>query len=131
MPTSIIISQISNTISKYQSATNYIIQYNSPFNELPSYNSVDLSTLRSSDLISSVQEINVTLIMINRPGELTLRSGLTAKQSNSLTTILNQNQTNKIIAYFSLSKTLFVCLVLVLLLQLFANDINTLLVEPI
>ena len=38
---------------------------------------------------------------------------------------------NRIIAAFSLAKTLFVCLVLILLLQLFTNDINTLLVEPI
>ena len=69
--------------------------------------------------------------MASRPGDLTLRSGLTAKQSNELTAILNQSETNRIIAYFSLSKTLFVCLVLILLLQLFATDINTLLVEPI
>jgi hypothetical protein len=35
---------------------------------------------------------------------------------------------NKINAVFSLAKTLFVCLVLILLLQLFTKDINTLLV---
>lgn len=91
IPTSFIISQISNSIDKYKSQTNYIIQYSSPFNELPYYNSVDLSTLRSSDLISSVQEINAALIMANRP-DLTLRSGLTTKQSNSLTAILNQSE---------------------------------------
>lgn len=91
IPTSIIISQIANTIAKYQSQTNYIIQYSSPFNELPYYNSIDLTTLRSSDLISSVQEINATLIMANRP-DLTLRSGLTTKQSNELTAILNQSE---------------------------------------
>lgn len=81
VPTALVVSQITSTINKYKDQTNYIIQYSSPFNELPSYNSVDLSTLRSSDLISSVQEINVTLIMASRP-DLTLRSGLTAKQSN-------------------------------------------------
>lgn len=81
VPTALVVSQITSTINKYKDQTNYIIQYSSPFNELPSYNSVDLSTLRSSDLISSVQEINLTLIMASRP-DLTLRSGLTAKQSN-------------------------------------------------
>ena len=68
--------------------------------------------------------------MALRP-DLTIKSGLNAKNSNSLTAILDQGEMNRIIAAFSLAKTLFVCLVLILLLQLFTKDINTLLVEPI
>ena len=68
--------------------------------------------------------------MALRP-DLTIKSGLNAKNSNSLTAILDQGQMNRIMAAFSLAKTLFVCLVFILLLQLFTKDINTLLVEPI
>jgi hypothetical protein len=78
VPTSQIISLISNTISQYYSETNFIIQYSSPFNELPSYSNIDLNKLRSSDLISSVQSIDVSSILNNRP-DLTLKSGLNAK----------------------------------------------------
>lgn len=121
---------INSTIQSYINEQNFIILYSTPFNELPHFSSVDLALLRSGDLISSVQTIDVSLIMANRP-ELTITPGLNAKNSNSLTVILDQSQINKINAAFSLAKTLFVCLVLILLLQLFTKDINTLLVEPI
>lgn len=127
MPTSSIVTLINSTISHFLNEENFIIQYSSPFNELPSYSSIDLSLLRSSDLISSVQNINVSQILSNRP-DLSIRTGLSAKASNALTVILDQSHYNKVTAGFSLSKTLFVCLVLVLLLQLFTKDINTLLV---
>jgi hypothetical protein len=97
---------------------------------LPYLSSVDLESLRSSDLISSVQAVSVADIIAIRP-DLTVKGGLSAKNSNSLTVILDQGEMNSIVAAFSLAKTLFVCLVLILLLQLFTNDINTLLVEPI
>jgi hypothetical protein len=86
--------------------------------------------LRSSDLISSVQAVDVALILSIRP-DLTLNTGLNAKNSNLITAILDQSALNSTIAIFSLCKTLFVCLVLILLLHLFSSDINTLLVEPI
>jgi class 3 adenylate cyclase len=130
MPTAYIVALTNSTITSYFSEQNHIIQYSTPFNELPHYSSIDLSRLRSSDLISSVQIINDTEILANRP-DLSLKTTLTAKETNALTVILDQSQLNAIVAAFSLAKTLFICLVLILLLQLFAKDINTLLVEPI
>lgn len=121
---------INYTITSYISEQNFIILYSAPFNELPHYETVDLSLLRSGDLISSVQTINVSQIVANRP-DLSQASGLSDSKSNSLNVILDQSQMNQIDAAFSLAKTLFVCLVLVLLLQLFTKDINALLVEPI
>jgi len=55
---------------------NFIIQYITPFNELPYYNAVDIATLRDSDLLSSSQIIDVDLIVAARPA-LTLREKLT------------------------------------------------------
>jgi len=45
--------------------------------------------------------------------------------------ILDQSYLNRVSAYFSMAKTLFVCIVLLVMMGLFANDIDTLLVEPI
>lgn len=78
LPTSSIINLINTRITNFEQQANFIIQYTSPFNELPYYNKVDLTTIRSSDLISSVQSIDVNQIMAAR-SDLTLRSDLTAK----------------------------------------------------
>lgn len=49
----------------------------------------------------------------------------------SLNVILNQNQYNRKVAAFSMGKTLFICLILLILMQLFSQTVDTLLVEPI
>ncbi len=121
---------INQDINNFKNELDFIIQYITPFNELPYYNAVDINTLRDSDLLSSSQLIDVNVIAASRP-TLTLRDQLTDKESSQISVILNQKQYNSILAYFSIAKTLFICLVLLLLMQLFANDINELLVEPI
>jgi len=60
-----------------------------------------------------------------------LRSNGTSASLTSLNAILDQSQYNSKVAFFSMAKTLFVCLVLLLLMQMFSRDIDTLLVEPI
>jgi len=90
-------------------------------------NNVDISSLRNEDLISSTQTIDAAAIMAQRPG-LTLRASSNTTSLTSLNAILNQSQTNRIGAFFSMAKTLFVCLVLLLLMQMFSKDIDTLLV---
>lgn len=77
-----------------------------------------------------MQAIDVAAILANRP-DLTLRSGLSVKESNALTVILSGFNSNRTNAIFSLFKTLFVCFMLIVLIQLFSKDINTLLIEPI
>lgn len=57
---------------------NYIIQYITPYNELPYYNTIDITTLRDSDLLSSSQSIDINEIAISRP-DLTLRDKLSDK----------------------------------------------------
>jgi hypothetical protein len=57
---------------------NYIIQYITPYNELPYYNVVDISTLRDSDLLSSSQSIDINALATSRP-TLTLRDQLSDK----------------------------------------------------
>jgi len=130
VPTATIAGLIQSTINSFLTADNFIIQYTSPFNELPYLNSLDLSSLRSTDLISSTQNINVSAILAIR-SDLTLRSNGTSASLTSLNAILDQSQYNSKVAFFSMAKTLFVCLVLLLLMQMFSRDIDTLLVEPI
>lgn len=129
VPTSSVISLIASQISEFIAEDNFIIQYTSPFNELPYINQVDLTVLRNEDLLSSVQSINATLVLNNRP-DLTLRQSSNDDLS-SLNVILNQNQYNRKLALFSMGKTLFICLILLLLMQLFSQNIDTYLVEPI
>ena len=64
---------IQGQISHFLTEDNFIIQYTSPFNELPYLNSIDLSVLRDEDLLSSSQTIDTAAILAARPG-LTLRS---------------------------------------------------------
>lgn len=45
--------------------------------------------------------------------------------------ILDQNQYNRKLALFSLGKTFFICLILLILMHLFSKSIDSLLVEPI
>lgn len=130
VPTVDVSAHVSFYINMFLSDSNVIIQFTSPFNELPYYSAVDPNTLRSDDLVSSSQTIDVTAIIALRP-DLTLRASTDAKQQNTLTAILNQNANNRIGALFSISKTVFVCLVLLLMLHLFSNDIDSLIVEPI
>ena len=62
----------------------------------------------------------------------TLTLNITANtDSTLLTAILNQNKYNRITSAFSMAKTLFTCLTLLILMGLFSRDIDTLLVEPI
>ena len=87
--------------------------------------------LRNDDLLSSSQDIDVIAIMANRPS-LNLRNDTAdSKELSSLTAIIDQSSYNTTEALFSMGKTLFVCLVLLVLMVLFSNDIDTLLVEPI
>ena len=126
-----LIGLVDSTIAKFANADNPIVQYTSPFQELPLIENVDMNTLRNDDLLSSSQEIDVTLILAARPS-LTLRTDtIDSTELNSLTAILDQSNYNTIEAAFSMGKTLFVCLVLLALMALFSNDIDTLLVEPI
>ena len=126
-----LIGLVEYTINMYVGAKNPIVQYTSPFQELPLMQNVDMSKMRNDDLLSSSQDINVATIMSNRPS-LTLRTDTTDSQElSSLTAILDQSDYNTTEALFSMGKTLFVCLVLLVLMILFSNDIDTLLVEPI
>jgi hypothetical protein len=92
-------------------------------------NNVDLNVLRNEDLLASSQIINTNLILQLRP-DLTLRNSITADLA-SINVILNQNSYNAKLATFNIIKTLFTCITLLILMQLFSRDIDTLLVEPI
>lgn len=74
VPTAALTALVQNSISSFLSEDNYIIQYISPFNELPYLNQVDLSSLRNEDLISSTQSLDVPAILALRT-DLTLRGG--------------------------------------------------------
>ena len=90
-----------------------------------------MSRLRNDDLLSSSQDIDVIAIMANR-ASLNLRNDTSdSTELSSLTAIIDQSSYNTTEALFSMGKTLFVCLVLLVLMVLFSNDIDTLLVEPI
>jgi class 3 adenylate cyclase len=128
--TASITSLIQASIARFKGEDNYIIQYTSPFNELPYLNEVDLTVLRNEDLLSSSQAIDTALILLNRPG-LSLRQSNNSNDLSSLNVILNQNQYNRKLAAFSMAKTLFICLILLLLMHLFSQSIDSLLVEPI
>lgn len=130
LPTSDIVAMITFQINEFKSEDSYIIQYTSPFNELPYLSEVDLHVLRNEDLLSSFQVVDTTTIMQSRPG-LTLRQSSDTVDLASLNAILNQNGYNRKIAAFSMGKTLFICLILLILMQLFSQNIDTLLVEPI
>lgn len=130
LPTSDIVAMITSQINEFKSEDSYIIQYTSPFNELPYLSEVDLHVLRNEDLLSSFQVVDTTTIMQSRPG-LTLRQSSDTVDLASLNAILNQNGYNRKIAAFSMGKTLFICLILLILMQLFSQNIDTLLVEPI
>lgn len=69
---------INQDINNFKGEMNFIIQYITPYNELPYYNALDITTLRDSDLLSSSQIIDVDLIAASRP-TLTLREKLTDK----------------------------------------------------
>lgn len=60
IPTSTITAMITSQISDFEQEDSFIIQYTSPFNELPYLNNVDLSVLRNEDLLSSYQSISTT-----------------------------------------------------------------------
>ena len=92
-------------------------------------NNVDLSVLRNEDLRASSQTINTNMILQLRP-DLTLRNSISTDLT-SINVILNQNSYNVKIAIFNIMKTLFTCITLLILMQLFSRDIDTLLVEPI
>ena len=128
--TASITALIQSKINTFSNQDSFIIQYTTPFNELPYLNNVDLSVLRDEDLLSSSQTINTAAIMANRPG-LTLRTSSKSSDLTSLNAILNQNSYNRKLAAFSMGKTLFICLILLILMQLFSQSIDTLLVEPI
>ena len=130
LPTSDIVAMITFQINEFKSEDSYIIQYTSPFNELPYLSEVDLHVLRNEDLLSSFQVVDTTTIMQSRPG-LTLRQSSDTVDLASLNAILNQNGYNRKIAAFSMGKTLFICLILLIMMQLFSQNIDTLLVEPI
>ena len=89
-----------------------------------------MSTLRSDDLLSSSQTINVKQILALR-SDLTLVDASTGIDQTSFNVVLNQSLYNSRIAIFAMCKTLFVCLVLLVLMQMFNKDIDTLLIEPI
>lgn len=97
---------------------------------MPLLNNVDLSMLRDEDLLSSVQNVDTTSIMANHP-TLTLRTSDNGTDLNHLNAILNQNQYNRKLAAFSMAKTLFICLTLLIMMHLFSKNIDTYLVEPI
>ena len=109
--------------------SNYIVQFTSPFNEFPLLDKVDLSVLRSEDLLSSTQTINTSEILAKRK-DLTLRQS-SSIDLTTLNVILNQSQYNFKVSLFNIIKTLFTCITLLILMQLFSRDIDTLLVEPI
>lgn len=90
---------------------------------------MDLTSLRNEDLLSSTQSINTSSILSKR-SDLTLRSN-TNDDLTTLNVILNQNPYNIKIAMFNMFKTLFTCITLLILMQLFSRDIDFLLVEPI
>jgi len=92
-------------------------------------NNVDLNLLRNEDLLASSQTINTNLILQLRP-DLTLRNS-NSVDLTSINVILNQNPYNVKLATFNIMKTLFTCITLLILMQLFSKDIDTLLVEPI
>jgi len=92
-------------------------------------NNVDLNLLRNEDLLASSQTINTNLILQLRP-DLTLRNS-NSVDLTSINVILNQNPYNVKLATFNIMKTLFTCITLLILMQLFSRDIDTLLVEPI
>ena len=110
--------------------SNYIVQFTSPFNEFPLLDKVDLSVLRSEDLLSSTQTINTSEILAKRK-DLTLRQSSSNIDLTTLNVILNQSQYNFKVSLFNIIKTLFTCITLLILMQLFSRDIDTLLVEPI
>jgi hypothetical protein len=127
IPTATINAMITSQISAFQQEDSFIIQYTSPFNELPYLNNVDLSILRNEDLLSSYQAISTAEILQNRP-DLSLRQSNNSTDLASLNVILNQNQYNRKVAAFSIAKTLFICLILLILMQLFSQTVDTLLV---
>jgi len=86
--------------------------------------------LRSEDLLSSTQTINTSEILAKRK-DLTLRQSSSNIDLTTLNVILNQSQYNFKVSLFNIIKTLFTCITLLILMQLFSRDIDTLLVEPI
>lgn len=127
IPTYTINQLITSEITDFLTQSNFIIQFTSPFNELPYLNNVDLSNLRTEDLLSSTQTINTTDILAKRK-DLTLRDSNFNADLTTLNVILNQSQYNVKIALFNIIKTLFTCITLIILMQLFSRDIDTLLV---
>ena len=85
--------------------------------------------MRSEDLLSSTQTINTSEILAKRK-DLTLRQS-SSIDLTTLNVILNQSQYNFKVSLFNIIKTLFTCITLLILMQLFSRDIDTLLVEPI
>ena len=76
--------------------------------------------------------------MALRSGDLTLRKNIDEVYENKIYAVMNyrsKNQlsssTSHIYSVFSISKTLFVCVVLIGMLHFFTEDINELIVRPI
>lgn len=77
--------------------------------------------------MSSIQIINTDLILKNR-NDLTFDPMTEAEDRNVISVVLNQNTYNRRIAAFGMFKTLFVCIVLLVLMYFFNRDVETLLV---
>ena len=51
---------IENQINDFMGEDDFIIQFMTPFNEMPSYNQINLEQLRTDDLISSEATIDTS-----------------------------------------------------------------------
>jgi len=117
---------IDSQISDYQS----IIYFSTPFNELPFYKSSDFAEVRISDWTPSNTIIDTDSILALR-SDLTLRTNLLSTESSVIVAIVNQANYNTNMSQLSIGRTLFICLVLILLLHFFNKDIEDLIVHPI
>lgn len=114
---------INNTLTDLLTETNSIIYFSTPFNELQSYIDPNFNDFRVSDYVVSALVVNTSTIMAVRP-ELSLNASvIDPTLSTTFLAMLNDRSYNQNQSYLNISKTLFVCLMLVILLHFFNNDI--------
>jgi hypothetical protein len=96
--------------------------------------SEDFDNVRVSDWISSTELANESLILSFRT-DLTYKGVNNAlvkgEETNSIIAIIDNSSYGQKEAFFSIGKTVFICIILTLLLHLFSSDIDELLVIPI
>ena len=88
-----------------------------------------ISNQRLEDMQTSILAIDTSQILQLRP-DLSLRSDEWGS-TGVLSAVINVQSYNRKDAYFSMARTIFICIILIVLLHYFSEDINELIVEPI